>query len=253
MGVTDEQQLSLLAEFQREAEARGRERRFELEDAIRLDRQRRDERRDRKRREYIDALVAMDRVNDAQIAAFRERLDRYDTVTVEALMENQNALDEVHGKIEAMRAQAYSLPDGRKVFKTTDGRRVFDENGAAISKETLDPDAIEDGRPKWEAIKTQLDARQQLEAERGELLQFQVRADQARERAGQDGLSGKELDAIGVELDQAMPEAVRQKLAAQGHHAGAGMGAPPTDQLSAAAGAPADRLRRAAEDFSPAR
>jgi hypothetical protein len=252
MSTAEQQQLIILEEFQRRAQARTRDRRGELEQERQFDRQKREERREEKQREYLETLAANDRASEAQIASFYERLTRYDTAVVEALMENEQALDATSGKLDAMRAQAHALPDGRKVFRTLDGQQVFDEHGAAVSRDTLDPDVIGEGKPCWEAFKTQLDARTRLEQERGALLEFQARTDEAREKAGKDGISAKELDAIRAELEQAKPEAVRQKLAARGQNADAGIGAPPADQLPATPGTSADRARKA-EDFSPGR
>jgi hypothetical protein len=252
MTIAEQQQLVILEEFQRRAQARTREQRAGLEQERQFDREKREARREEKQREYLETLAAIERASEAQIASFYERLTHYDTAIVEALMENEQALDDTGGKLNEMRAQAHALPDGRKVFKTTDGRQVFDEHGAAVGRDTLDPDAIGQGKPCWESFKTQLDARTQLEQERRALLEFQARADKAREKAGEEGISGKELDAIGAELEQAMPEAVRRKLAAQGHHAGADLSAPSTSQLPAMPATSADRSRKA-EDFSPAR
>jgi hypothetical protein len=252
MSNAEQQQLIILEEFQRRAQARIREQRAGLEQERQFDRQKREARREEKQREYLETLAAIDRATEAQIASFYECLTHYDTAVVEALMENEHALDETSGKLTEMRAQAYALPDGRKVFATIDGQHVFDEHGAAVGRDTLDPDAIGEGKPCWESFKTQLDARTRLEQERGALLEFQSRADKAREKAGEEGISGKELDAIGAELDQAMPEAVRRKLAAQGHDAGAGIVAASTGPLPAMPATSADRPRKT-EDFSPAR
>jgi hypothetical protein len=191
MSIAEQQQLVILEEFQRRAQARTREQRAGLEQERQFDRQKREARREEKQREYLETLAAIERASEAQIASFCERLTHYDTAIVEALMENEQALDDTSGKLDGMRAQACALPDGRKVFKTTDGQQVFDEHGVPVARDTLDPDAIGEGRPCWESFKTQLDARTQLEQERRALLDFQARADKAREKAGEEGISGK--------------------------------------------------------------
>ena len=47
-------------------------------------------------------------------------------------------------------SQAYLLPDGRRVFKTEDGSRVFDEHSIEVTD--FDPETIEDWRPRREAF-----------------------------------------------------------------------------------------------------
>jgi hypothetical protein len=73
------------------------------------------------------ASVAM--ATDTQIAEFRVELDDYRAATVESLMEDEQRLAEIRERIEKELAQAYVLPDGRRVFKFRDGVRVIDEFG----------------------------------------------------------------------------------------------------------------------------
>lgn len=68
-----------------------------------------------------------------KIADFTVKLDRYDTATVQALMDNERDVLAVREKIDAMMLKAHVLPDGRRVFKTEDGTRVFDEFGAQLN------------------------------------------------------------------------------------------------------------------------
>lgn len=148
-----------------------------------------------------------------QVVVFTHKLDRYDAVTVEALMENRVALDAVRDKLDTMLMEAHVLPDGRRVFKTQDGTRVFDEHGTELKADAIDPNAIDDGKPKWETYKGSHDEQLRLELERKELLDFQSRADSARVQIDKDGVTTKELDDLGADLDKEMPDAVRRKLA----------------------------------------
>lgn len=146
------------------------------------------------------------------IDALRVKLDRYDADTVEALIENQKALDASRDRIEALLGKAYVLPDGRHVFKTEDGLRVFDEHGVEIKTEEIDPTLIEDWRPKYEEFFAEKVTETRLAEERGDLFEFQKKLDDARERLDDNNLTKGDIAEIEADLEQAMPLAVRRKL-----------------------------------------
>lgn len=147
-----------------------------------------------------------------QIKVFEVKLDRYDEATVKALQENERQLDIVNEKIEELLGQAYVLQDGRRVFKTKDGQRVFDEHGAELSAEEIDPGLIEDHRPQWETFSEQKMQQRMLMQERGELLDYQERLDKTRERLDDEDLTAKELDDLDKDLMEDMPLAVKRQL-----------------------------------------
>lgn len=124
----------------------------------------------------------------AQIAEFKTRLDRYDTKTVEALMYNQQAIDIVQERIDVMLGKAEVLPDGRRVFKTIDGRKVFDQHGQELGADVIDPMSIDDKKPKWEAYRDSKLEKVSLMEERGQLLDYQGKFDnRPRSPDGRDG------------------------------------------------------------------
>lgn len=158
------------------------------------------------------ALVQMVLASSEQVADFKLQLDDYDAKTVEALIENEEALKLVREKMETMLGEAEVLPDGRRVFKTKDGQRVFDENGQEVSPDVIDPAAIDNKKPKWEAFKAEKDEEVRLESERGQLLEYQDKLDNARERLDNGEITTKELDALKGDLEKSMPDAVRAKI-----------------------------------------
>lgn len=168
-------------------------------------------RTEKRDREFFDTMQKA-LATPQQVATFRVKLDRYDEKTVEALMENRAALDEVREKLDRMLGRAHVMPDGRRVFRTTDGEQVFDEYGVELRRDEIDPAAIADHHPKWEEWRAGKDVEATLNREQKELLDYQARIDAARERVDQDGVTAKELDDLGGDLDAAMPEAVRRKL-----------------------------------------
>ncbi len=95
-----------------------------------VSRQRIDEARiKQKQREQDLAALEAAFAPPARIVEFRQQIYTYDTKTVEALMDNQEAMERVSKTLDDMLGKAQVLPDGRRVFKTTDGQNVFDEHG----------------------------------------------------------------------------------------------------------------------------
>lgn len=166
----------------------------------------------KRREEQAVAMFEAAFASPAAVTEFRVQLDRYDTATVEALMDNGEALPLIRERINGMLRQAHTLPDGRRVFKTLDGQRVFDEHGQELSLETVDPNRIADEKPRWETYKGAKDEGDRLTAEREQLLDYQTRLDKARERLDKGELTQKEFVQLKGDLSAAMPEAVRRKL-----------------------------------------
>ncbi|MGE0283423.1 MAG: hypothetical protein AB7P20_22780 [Rhizobiaceae bacterium] len=160
--------------------------------------------------EFMDAAMLMISAADAE--TFRLELDRYDTATVVALQENREALEQVQARMDRLLAKAYVLPDGRRIFKTEDGERVFDEFGAELGRDEIDPSMIEDARPRWETYEPELEQFRALERERAEILDYQEKLDEARQRLDDGDLTRKEYDALRDDLKTNMPAKVRAQI-----------------------------------------
>lgn len=179
-------------------------------------------RQDNQRRDTVDdkaeqnasafaSVVVM--ATTAQIEEFEIKLDSYDEATVIALMENQDLLDAVSARIDALLAQTYVMDDGRRVFRTEDGTQVFDELGGEISAEELNPDLIDPSYPTWEAFSAEVDQKQELTQQRTEILEFQEKVDAAREQIADGEISEADLEALDADLLDSMPLAVRDNVA----------------------------------------
>lgn len=163
--------------------------------------------------DFFEFAVSAMLASADDIEQLHAALDRYDALTVEALMENQKALDASRGRIESMLGRAYVLPDGRRVFKTADGLRVFDEHGTELGADDIDPDAIEDWRPRYEQFAEEVAQEQALKTEREKLIEFQERIEAARQHLQSDeDLTKADLADIEAGLDASMPLAVARKL-----------------------------------------
>ena len=159
--------------------------------------------------EDLDVLSAgLTMATNAEIEAFETKLDRYDEATVKALMDNQENLDAVNIRLMDLLSRAYVMEDGRRVFKTIDGSKVFDEFGQAVSADELDFDAITPDMPTWEEFEPDFEERQRLEAERRQLLEFQEKVDQAREKIGEGAISKDELEKLDFDLKEAEPTSI---------------------------------------------
>jgi hypothetical protein len=153
--------------------------------------------------------AAISVASEIQITEFRAKLDTYDSATVEALMENQQLLDAVNERIEAMLERAHVLEDGRRVFRTEDGTQVFDEQGSEVSADELDPNVIAATAPTWEAFSAEVMQRDALVQQRTEILDYQEQLDAARDQIAEGEISEADLEALDADLLDAMPDAVR--------------------------------------------
>lgn len=178
-----------------------------------FDERKRRERADDLRNEASDLLdVASLIITAEQATEFRLELDGYDAATVGALQHNLEQQALVRKRLDDMLARAYVLPDGRRVFKTEDGLRVFDEFGAEVGPEIVDPDAIGDDAPRWEEYDDKQKAMEALEREQAEILDFQEKLDDARERLDSGEMTQEEYDRLREDLKADMPDAVRAQI-----------------------------------------
>ncbi|MDJ0826417.1 MAG: hypothetical protein QNJ16_13005 [Rhodobacter sp.] len=147
-----------------------------------------------------------------RLVEFEAELTEFDIAVVKALMKNEEAIAEVTQRIDALLAQAFVMPDGRRVFRTEDGTRVFDEFGEEVSADEIDPAAIDTRAPTWEEFQALQVERAELVDERDRLHDFQTKLDEARVEISDGEISDAELDALEAELADIMPDAVRDEV-----------------------------------------
>ncbi len=201
---------SLRSEFTRRTEA-AIYRRFQRRQQE--ERQRREEREEARTdsAELLDMAALI--VTEMEINAFRVEIDRYDVATIEALQQNEIALAKAREDLDRLFAKAHVLADGRRVFKTQDGTRVFDEFGHELAPDVVAPDEIADERPRWETAREIITKHKELAEERQELLDYQAKLDEARERLDAGDLTRDEFDRLREELTADMPDTVRAHVA----------------------------------------
>lgn len=169
-----------------------------------------EERTEAEEQEFAEVMVL---ATAAQISAFNERMDLYDSAGVEALMINERELREVKLQLDKSLLQATQLPDGRRVFKSEDGAKVFDEFGKEVSSELIVPEQIEDAKERFEPYWAKVTKAQELTEERQELHDFQTKLDETREKANKEGVTEDELEKLKADIDAAAPQRVRDLVA----------------------------------------
>src|SRR3569832_187811 len=133
-------EFALKARLRREDE---RDRQFaDLERGRKQDR----DKEEREHREQDEMFLVL--ATEQELAHFEVELDRYDTATVDALQDNVEAIDRSDRKLKKMLEDAYTLPDGTRVFRSADGLHVFDQSGSEVHD--VDPQQIEEWRPSSE-------------------------------------------------------------------------------------------------------
>ncbi|MFA6965242.1 hypothetical protein [Bosea sp. (in: a-proteobacteria)] len=195
--------------------------RLMMEMGARLNAERNQAENEKRRREDAEFFAAMEAVLAPahKIEQFNIKLDRYETATVQALMDNELDTLAVRKEIEVMLLKAHTLEDGRRVFKTEDGMRVFDEHGAELKAADVAPESIADDRPRAESYFERRAEERRLVEERKGLIAYQEKLDLARERTADPSLTENELSALEKELGQSMPDRIRKHV---GEHAQTG-------------------------------
>ena len=207
MGVTTTR--SWREEFARSAAWRREQDRFFKEADKRIKEKIEDARADDAIGDVVGVMVL---ASESDLAALRTDLGSYRTASTEALIVNERDLALVQAELDDMLAKAYVLPDGRRVFKTEDGLRVFDENGVELSVEDIDPDLIEDWRPYAEGYLERRDHRLDLLTEHDEIITFEERMELANERAKSGDVTKDELGGLREELETSMPLSGRKNM-----------------------------------------
>lgn len=147
-----------------------------------------------------------------EIEAFKVELVVYDIATIEAIIANREILEVLYAEHQRLLGEAYVLEDGRRVFKSENGRGVFFEDGDLASPDVVDPNEIEDYRPTAEEFFANKKSIVKHEAIGKRLDAYQTDLDEARERADSGEMTKDELDDTRQKLSQDMPIEVRRQL-----------------------------------------
>lgn len=130
----------------------------------------------------IEEFEARLDVYEARLDAFGSKLDAYDVAITNALIENQEILDGLLAYREELLAKAYVLEDGRRVFKSEDGKTVIDEFENVVGEEIIDPGMIPDNLTKSDVYVGVNSEVRQVRVDKKQLHTAQEKVYQAREK-----------------------------------------------------------------------
>lgn len=188
-----------------------------LQEGFRLESERDERRQEREKEARADGqdamtVMVMGTLDEVEAAEMQARIELHDRAVIEALMENEERLVAANQRVEELLEQAHVLEDGRRVFKTEDGRFVFDEHGNEVAASEVDPRDIEDFRPSWETFDVDKGERDGLLEERRELLEYQEKLDQAQTRMANGQMTRDDFDQLDRLMADDVPLAVRRHL-----------------------------------------
>ena len=147
-----------------------------------------------------------------ELEEFSAELNILDVATISAILHNQEILQRLYRERDAMLDNAYMLEDGTRVFKSEDGARVFDEHGDLVSDEVIHPDEIPDHHTKAEPYLNILSGIKKHKAIESELIAYQEKLDEARQRVDSREMTKQELEKYKVNLQRDMPIEVKRQL-----------------------------------------
>lgn len=188
-----------------------------IQEGFRLENERDDRKKEREKKEQENGrggmtaalLGEVDRLDAAELET---QIALHDQAIIQALTANEERLAAADRRVAKLLGEAHVLPDGRRVFKTEDGLRVFDEFGQEVGAADVDPASIEDVRPRWETYSADQKVRDGLIEERQELLEYQGKLDEMQDKLANGEMSQTDLDRLDRLMADDAPDAVRRHL-----------------------------------------
>ena len=171
------------------------------------DRRQKEELLDQSESDFIDFATSV--ITEEQADLFQSELNVYHEASYAALCENEELLEEARDRLQATLSRAHVLDDGRRVFKTEDGLRVFDEHGNEIDNDTISPGEIPDEKPRWEQFQQDKGRVLELIEERENILEFQEQLDEAQEMLDSGEMTQEQFDERRQYLRDHAPDAVK--------------------------------------------
>lgn len=152
--------------------------------------------------------VAIEASSEA-ITLFENDLSTYEALTVEEIMRLQSQLDALLEEREALLANTHVLPDGRRVFKTLDGQRVFDEHGVEVGRDVIHPDMIGDDKTRHEAFLQNGSAIERTRQRLDSMHEFKGELDGIRDELGDKPITVERLEELRERLESSAPVEIR--------------------------------------------
>ena len=167
---------------------------------------------DKSEEAFMEFAASIILATEIEVQEFQAKLDTYDEATVKALMENTKALESINEKIQENLNYAYVMDDGTRVYKSEDGTWGVNEHGQRFDGNIHDMETIPSTKVTAEEAEADFNSRDMLQRERAEILEYQEKLDNARERPNSDDFTKEELDELDNELEAEMPMAVKRQM-----------------------------------------
>lgn len=183
--------IQLRSEFALHAKDRHRKAHEHLQNMLRNKRVKREAEDDQN--DFVD-LVQMIMASDESITRFQDKIDEFRNNTVQNILDYQNQLDELKAEKAALLGNAHVLPDGRHVFRTEDGKNVFDEEGHKVDPDVITPSKISAKSTSWDHFSANRDE-----------------TDKVKSKLNKEVTTLEKIDELQVELDNGKPTADKLK------------------------------------------
>lgn len=199
--------IELTRQFTVRAQDRARK---ELENVQQHDQRRRELKKEKAEQdESFDSVLAVALASPENVQAFHNKLNDFEQQAVERILTLQTRLDELMVKRQDMLNEAHVLPDGRRVFKSEDGKSVTDEFGEDVGSDIIRADEIDDSRPRSNGFFENKYAIDETKNSLDEAITFQEKIEDLRERSNTGELSKEELKALEQEFEDITPESFK--------------------------------------------
>ena len=120
-------------------------------------------------------------------------------------MDWRKIIERLTDERKRIHVEAHRLADGRRVFETEDGERVYDEHGNKATDE-IHPEEIPDHLEKWESLQKPDKALANAERRFDEALKHQRVLDGARSRHNEGGLKNQDINELEQMIELSKPE-----------------------------------------------
>lgn len=218
-GLSDEEAREMKARARRTedyqdsiAESSGRDRgkrlRFLSEDQTPKGR----DARQQERRQQQDRLQTFTLTMQQRVQQLQTRLDQLDRASLEALREADRRAEQAQKRLEEIQNAATADDQGRRVYRTEDGRTAYYHNGDELTREAQQRVNWKPDGPTWEAHRHAIVETEQAVQQRDEVLVFREHLKDHSKRLNGDP-SPDDIAAIERDLDN-VPTAVAARLSA---------------------------------------
>lgn len=155
------------------------------------------------------ADYALSIISVEQSDQFQSEITVFQEATTEALIHQEKLIEKARIELQEVIDQAYILEDGRKAFKDREGLKVYDIDGNELGETIITADEIPDHHPRIEDLLERREQLQILEREQTEILEFQDKLDEARDRLDRGDLTQQEFKDLRDDIYDSAPQAVR--------------------------------------------